>query len=335
MTGAEPGLATYAARHDNDPLLTAYDDQLRGRARSAGSTAWSSARPAPVGGLRPRRVRHLPRPRRARGRRLDALIEETIAQFRDETDGRLVRVEVARPRPAGRPRRPAGGARAGGRAARDRDDRRGQPCSRSTCRSPRASSYAGGGRRRPARRRHPDARQAGRSSARSGPSVGGLAGRAEGGDSEFWVAEDDGAGRVRRAARPGPRHRVRASGAARPCRSGGPGSTVPSWPRGRGRPAPRRDLPPLRLHRHVPPDPRTLWAGRGDHDDAVQLDPLTRSRSRPTGAVSPLSGGNLETGVAYAPRSSKIPLDVRGCGWSSGCRENCSSDREHPRAAVR
>ena len=36
--------------------------------------------------LRPRRVRVLPRPRRPRGEALDALIERTVAHYRDDTD---------------------------------------------------------------------------------------------------------------------------------------------------------------------------------------------------------------------------------------------------------
>ena len=69
-----------------DALLAAYDEQLRTDAEMARAHEVVREGPLLLGRLRPRRVRVLPRPRRPRGEALDALIERTVAHYRDDTD---------------------------------------------------------------------------------------------------------------------------------------------------------------------------------------------------------------------------------------------------------
>ena len=70
-----------------DELLTAYDDQLRTDAEMARAREVTPHGPLLCGGLRPRRLRQLPRPRRGRGRRRStSSIERAVAHYRDDTD---------------------------------------------------------------------------------------------------------------------------------------------------------------------------------------------------------------------------------------------------------
>ena len=116
-----------------DPLLTAYDDQLRTDAEMA--RAHEVVRDGPLlwavfdhgGFVSYRDLDGL------EGEALDAAIDRTVAHFRDDTDVASFEWKSRGHDLPRRPRRPAGGARARRRAGGDRDDRRGRRCSRWTC----------------------------------------------------------------------------------------------------------------------------------------------------------------------------------------------------------
>ena len=154
-----------------------------------------------------------------------------------------------------------------------------------------------------------------------GPSVESSLAELESGDSEFWVAEVGGrivcGGRLTPVAGHGVRRHLGRLDAARlPRPRHLPRARRGAGPLGHGA---RRPVHPLRLHRHVAPDPRALGPAGRDHHDAVRLDPLSPS---PRAAAT----GGLER--------TQWLLNVRHAGVerpSAARGAKCSRIREHPR----